>query len=256
LASSLAACGGKAVGAIDPDAGGSSQGGSGNGSAAASASGGGAVCASYEDDVATSVNIDIVNATSAPLFLGQKRIDCSPWAPYTVKDENGVELAPVNDFCRSPCDVVAESGPLGCPLICVVPPAVALNPGATFHTGWGGRYADALVLPKECVSPGGSSECERASIIQPGRFTFAVRAATGLDCTQAGPEPCGPCSDGADVCLIDGALIAGDLRNASASVLLDSEYGVFPSSRPRRPPPDSSPERAPPARTVQLVFRD
>jgi hypothetical protein len=251
LACTLAACGGKAVGMSNPDVGGSTQGGS--ASVAGSASGGSAssVCAGYVDDAGTSVNVDIVNSTSAALFLGEKRFDCSTWAPFSVKDENGVALAPLSG-CRSPCDVVAESGDLACPDICVAPFAIFLSPGATYHTSWSGLYADALRMPKECLSPRGSSECERASIIQPGRFTFAARAASAIDCTQTGGGSCASCPAGVDVCNISGALISGELRNTSTSALLDAEYGVFPSSRPQRAPADPSP----PTRSVELVFKD
>jgi hypothetical protein len=263
LLATLAGCGGKAVG-VRGQAGGDTQaggtaavGGAGNAGGVATGgspqTGGASVaCDYYDDDAGTLVNVRLVNQTSAPLYFGVRKPSCTDAPLFSVKDQNGGVLSPLSG-CRTPCDVVAELGMQPCLEPCFTPEAISLQPGSGYTTSWSGLYADVVDLPGRCVSaPQGSKRCERASVIQPGTFTFSAYAGSALDCSQA-PATCGACPPDVDPCPNPGGLVSGELRIASITVRLDAEYGVFPTSRPQRePPPDG--DRSP--RAVEIVFNE
>ncbi|HYQ14109.1 MAG TPA: hypothetical protein VEQ58_00065, partial [Polyangiaceae bacterium] len=157
----LAACGGKSFEASDTDPeGGSSQGGSqagssqgGSGSKAGSSQGGAAphagsggvstagtetggfgaggstsVCDSYDDEAGTNIGVDIINNTTAVIYLGQEEMTCSQEPLFEVSSPRGLPLTPLGT-CRASCDIVAKSGNIGCPAVCFLPSAITLQPG-------------------------------------------------------------------------------------------------------------------------------
>jgi len=265
LLATLAACGGKAVGVLgqaggDTQAGGTAAaGGAGNAGGTASggspqAGGASVACEYYDDDAGTLVSVRLINQTSAPLYFGVRKPSCTASPLFSVKDQNGGALAPLSS-CRTPCDVAAELGTQPpCLGPCFTPDAISLQPGSSYTTSWSGLYADVVDLPGRCVSaPQGSKRCERASVIQPGTFTFSAYAGSALDCSQAPAPTCGACPPDVEPCPIPGGLVSGELRIVSTTVQLDAEYGVFPTSRPQREP---APDGDGSLRAVEIVFNE
>jgi hypothetical protein len=277
LASSLAACGGKAfeLEGTDPDVGGSAgRGGSshvaGSGNVAGTGTSGtetggtetggtgvgggeggnGGACPSLLDDSAAFIGVDIVNETAAPIYLGQPMVTCEVPPLFTVHDARGGSL-PSPSRCRSGCG----SGSGGCTAICLFPAGIELLPGASVRTNWDGLFDVEIDLPPECSSAGGSSHCQHATRVQPGTFVFSAQAGSTLDCSQTSMM-CGQCTpDTFGNCVTQGALIAGKLRTATATVELDSSYGVYTKTLPA-PSPGGDSGASRPLSTVRIVFED
>ena len=282
VVSELAACGGKSIDTSDNpvDQGGSAQGGSGNragssaggkigvagsssgGTSSAGTSSGGtgsagtaqggsagssSVCDTFGDDGGSFIGVDIVNKTSAVIYVGQPKITCEVEPLFSVASANGTAL-PSPSRCRSACGAAIG----GCTAICLYPAAVELAPGASYSTSWDGLFDTNVQLPEACVTPErGSTSCQQARLIQPGTFSFSARAGSQLDCDQTGcGSGCQP--DGTGNCTTQGALIGGDLRAATTTVQLDASFGVYAHILP--PPGANIPAPAP--SRVQIVFAD
>jgi hypothetical protein len=283
VASSLAACGGKAfeLDHTDPgvgggagqggsshvagggteaggtEAGGTDTGGTGvggtdtGGTGVGGGEGGnGGACPSLVDDPATFIGVDIVNETAAPIYLGQPMVNCEVSPLFSVNDARGGSL-PSPSRCRSACG--SESG--GCTAICLFPAGVELLPGASVRTSWDGLFDVQIDLPPECSSTGGSTHCQHATRIQPGTFVFSAQAGSTLDCSETSMM-CGQCTpDELGNCVTQGALIAGKLRTATATVELDSSYGVYTKTLPP-PGPSGDSDAARALLRVRIVFED
>ena len=291
LISTLAACGGKSFEAGEPDPnpggsspGGSSQGGSGNvagtradggstskGGTASAGTGGtggtgqggsaGSTCESFDDEPGYFVGVVIINATSAPIYLGQDMVNCGISPLFDVQNASGVPLPPPGG-CRSTCKDSRTNGPVGCPAICAFPSSTALQPGQMLYTSYSGLYEVQTPLPQQCVDPDfGAAQCSQAKQIQPGTFTFSARAGSSIDCSQTSGM-CSSCTaSGEGGCTTPGSLISGEMHSATTTVLLDSSYGVFggyPAPAPAFPgdPDGDSSSGAIALRNVELVFTD
>ncbi len=283
--SALAACGGKSFDAGEPDPnpggsnpGGSSQGGSGNiagtqaggtsnkggtGSGATGHGGSaGSTCESFDDEPGYFVSVVIINKTSAAIYLGQDTVNCGISPLFEVQNGSGEQL-PAPGGCRSTCRAARTNGPAGCPAICAFPSSIALQPGEVMYTSYSGLYEVQTTLPQQCVDPSfGVASCSQAKQIQPGTFTFSARAGSSIDCSQTSGM-CSSCiASGDGGCTTPGSLINGTMHSATATVLLDSSYGVFggyPAPAPAfpgDPSGGSSSSGAIALRNVELVFTD
>ena len=95
LVSTLAACGGKSSASPGEGGdGGTGAGGSGSGGQAhaGSSNGGASVCMAFDDDYGTNVNVAMVNATTAPIYLGQDMVNCGVSPLFQVNDARGGSL--------------------------------------------------------------------------------------------------------------------------------------------------------------------
>jgi hypothetical protein len=287
LVSVLAACGGKSFD-VDPDPnaggrnpGGSSQGGSsagsgqgGKSSTAGTSTGGtgyggqggsaGAACAGFEDAPSSYVPVALINKTSAPIYLGEEMVGCSPWSSplFQVGDSSGVTLPPP-DSCSGSCQSLMDHGVTGCPAICAFPSAVALQPGETLSTSWNGLFQVQRELPKQCIPPDyGTAACQQTMQVQPGTFVFSAVAGRSTDCkatTGGACAACMPTPDGRGGCSISGALIAGQMLNAVTKVQLDASYGIYGSvsnAPAPLPNPGGSSGDVIALRTVELIFTE
>lgn len=282
----LAACGGKSFEAGEPDPnpggsnpGGSAQGGSGNiagthaggsnskgGTASAGTGQGGSAgstCESFDDQPGYFVGVMVINKTSAPIHLGQDMVNCGISPLFEVHNASGQPLPPPGS-CRSTCKDSRTNGPVGCPAICAYPSSVALQPGEVLYTSYSGLYEVQATLPQQCVDPDfGVAQCSQARQIQPGSFTFSARAGSSIDCSQtSGTAMCNGCmATGEGGCTTPGSLISGKMHTATATVFLDSSYGVYggyPAPAPAFPgdPDGDSSSGAIALRSVELVFTD
>jgi hypothetical protein len=82
-------------------------------------------------------------------------------------------------------------------------------------------------LPRACVvAPLGRADCVKATLIEPGTFTFSAMAGKTLSCSA--DTPCSFCADThVGGCRTSGS-IEGTILTASSSVVLDDRYGVYP----------------------------
>jgi hypothetical protein len=273
LVSTLAACGGKASKAGDDGTGATGSGGSGasgsgaggTGQTGGSGTGGDAVCASYDDDYATSVQVSIANQTTTTLYLGQDMVTCSMAPLFQVANADGTPLPGLGN-CRTSCMNLRQQGIGGCIGICAFPNTVQLQPGESLFTTWDGLFAVQGQLPPRCVPADARSEammlCDQAKRVEPGTFTFSALAGSALDCSQTNPDgacvPCAPSPNGG--CTRSSSLIAGPLHAAEATVTLDASYGVYPAPSPTPDPgtdgAGAAPSDVPVARVVELVFSE
>ena len=281
LVSTLAACGGKSfdVGEGKPNEGGSSgEGGSGNvaGRGGSSPKGGSAhagtsptagspaggsgqggqapdACEAFNDELGTFIEVDIVNETSSPIYLGDEAQTCSAPQLFSVKDESGQTLT-IESECRTSCDVARHDGPVGCPDLCRVPSTIALQPGEQHVTSFSGLHYAAKKMPKECLtSPNGSVDCLQALMLDPGTFTFSSIAGSSVECSLSSTQ-CDVCQpNGAGGCTINGALRSGTELRASTQALLDGSYGIYPKKLPA-PGEAPSDTGALPAPRIRIVF--
>jgi hypothetical protein len=282
--SALAACGGKSfeAGEPDPTPGGTSPGGSGqggSGSTAGTQAGGstgkggtgsagtgqggsaGSTCEGFDDEPGYFVGVVIMNKTSAPIHLGQDMVDCTVGPVFAVQNGSGAPL-PSPGNCRSTCEALRTNGPVGCPAICAFPSSTVLQPGEVLYTSYSGLYDVQINLPQHCVDPDyGVAQCSQTKQIQPGTFTFSARAGSSIDCSET-TGVCNACmASGGGGCTTPGSLISGKMRSATATVFLDSSYGVFggyPAPAPAFPgdPDGDSSGAAIALRNVELVFTD
>jgi hypothetical protein len=282
LLSGLAACGGKSID-VNPDGGGGSaaggsghggtaqggtshggtaQGGSAEGGSAASAGtgqgGSAGACAVFDDEPGWYVNVELINQTSQPIYVGQDTVTCNVAPLFLVADASGATLSEPNS-CNASCQLLRTQGPIGCPAICAFPSSVLIKPGETVSVAWDGRYGVQRTLPAACVNQDyGQTSCEQARAIQPGTFTFWAVAGSSIDCSQTTTvcSACTPSPNGG--CSTPGSLIGGKLLKATTSVLLDGSYGVWGSPQPAPLPlPDPGSGTAAPApQPVQLIFSE
>jgi hypothetical protein len=231
------ACGGKSSELSGDPSGGSSPGGTaGNASGGLPSSGGSQggngtdECAALLDDAPSFVPVTIVNESSETLYLGRETVSCGDAPIVEVADAAGRLLTPPA-ACRSSCENLMTTGPVGCPGICLLPSATELAPGESVSTSWSGTYVELVGLPKKCQSVDfPSAQCDRAVAIEPGLFVFSSRAGTKLDCSSSGGD-CMPCVPGdGGGCVTSGARIAGSIRSAETKVELDASYGLTSGS--------------------------
>ncbi|HYQ14380.1 MAG TPA: hypothetical protein VEQ58_01440, partial [Polyangiaceae bacterium] len=161
--------------------------------------------------------------------------------------------------CRVPCEGAGEVG--GCPTICFFPSALTLQPGETARRSWSALFQVSQELPKECsAASSGVTRCDQAKLIDPGTYTFKARAGSSLDCADGADTAAPACAvctpDGSGGCATPHAVIAGNVRTATATVQLDSSYGLYgaPQPAPANPGNDAAP--LPALRRVQIVFSD
>jgi hypothetical protein len=152
---------------------------------------------------------------------------------------------------------------MGCPDLCAIPSAVALQPGETLYTTWKGLFQVQRELPKQCVPADyGVATCEQTKLVMPGAFQFSAVAGRSIDCTATGGgcAPCSPTPGGVGGCSTLGALISGQRLSTVTNVQLDASYGVYgnpaPAPAPLPLPPAGSSGDAIALRTVELVFTE
>lgn len=117
---------------------------------------------------------------------------------------------------------------IGCPLICLYPPSITLQPEERTLAHWGGYFA-STVLPRECQRDSLLTEqCTQFKKVSPGTYLFAAQAGTQLDCSSTTSNPeCGPCEPvEAGGCATNGGVIAGDVLRAETTLKVDASYGV------------------------------
>lgn len=264
LISGLAACGGKSFDADpDPTSGGGNQAGGGQGGSghagtgrggsgwagsgyAGSISKGGTSyggtgqggrageCAGFDDEPGSPVQVAILNKTTAPIYLGQDTVTCGVAPLFDVVDASGIPLPPVQG-CTTTCQQLRDSGLVGCPAICPYPSTVALQPGETLYTSWAGMFLLERELSMQCASPDYGTTCWQPKQAQPGTFTFSAVAGRSIDCLGSTAGACEVCTlgnNGAGGCTTPGSLIAGQMLNATTTLLLDYRYGVWGSPQP------------------------
>lgn len=225
------ACGGKSSSVPGAEGGASAQGGSGN---HAGSGGGGQAqgCHAFDDELATSVAVNISNQTSGPIYLGDAAEACGsqPSPLFGVDDAAGEFLLPV-DACRRPCQQ-PDNG--GCTLLCAPQRTILLNAGEVLSTSWSGLYTVARTLPASC-SQGGTDpvlDCQQAKRVEPGSFVFRAVAGTSLECQQRAEDgsciPCTPAPEGG--CETPGSFLAGTVLGAATPVMLNEAYGVYPAA--------------------------
>lgn len=194
-------------------------------------SGGGelpAQCAAFADELGgPSPRMVIRNATSRVIHLGPVRAACGSFVPYSIATEGGQVLS-IDQDCPTLCSARMKGLPFGCPLICVYPRSITLQPGESTLTKWGGYFASTL-LPRECRRDSPSTEqCTQFKKIEPGTYLFSAQAGTELDCssTTSNPEcePCEPVEAGG--CATNGGVIAGDVLRAETTIEVDASHGV------------------------------
>jgi len=278
LVSTLTACGGKSSASPDDDGhagsgtggtGGKGTGGStstgGKGSAGNPGTGGANACTSFDDDSPTSVNVAISNLTSAPIYLGQDTMNCELSPLFEVADAAGVPL-PSLPFCRNSC-LGQRTGIGGCVALCPASAAVALQPNETMYTTWSGLFLVQEQLPAKCAEQDTGSEakvsCDQAKRIEPGTFTFSARAGSSLVCSNPNPDgTCAACTPSASGgCATPGGLIDGARHTAQTTVVLNENYGVYPTPS-ASPGPNAgdaelpAPGGAVAVLTVELIFKE
>ncbi|MBN2193613.1 MAG: hypothetical protein JW751_12420 [Polyangiaceae bacterium] len=226
-----AATGGAATGGAAT--GGAENGGAENGGAATGGTGsstGGAAggeCSAYEDAAGWSIEVVIRNESSQTIYLGQPEVTCTIAPLFEVTDASGALVPPVPD-CGNPCGEMMRGGAGGCPLLCLFPQTVTLEPHESTRVVWDGLYGVDVELPEQCTPAGETAPfaCDRAEEIHPGTFTFKVEAGMSLECADEFVEcdTCTPSESGG--CITNAALIAGAKLSADTTVMLDPSYGV------------------------------
>ena len=224
------ACGGKSKGVPGADGGASAQGGTGNQAGGGSGGAEAQRCHAFDDDLATSVIVNISNRTRTPLYLGDMMGACGsePSPLFVVGDASGVPLTTVNP-CRLPCQTPDVGG---CTLVCASPRTVLLEPGEVYTTSWSGLYGTARELPSSCAEVGTEAiQCQQAKRIEPGTFQFTAVAGTSRLCSQVDAAgacmPCTPVPEGG--CVTVGSTLASGNLQTSTTVSLNEAYGVYPA---------------------------
>lgn len=193
---------------------------------------GGAVdCSVFEDGATNSVEVKLVNATDAPIFIaGGTR--CSEPQYLGVTDVNGENLGGF-DQCRTPCSQVASSGTIDfCEPLCGNQTIIQLEPGATMTTSWEGRDLVSTKLPKACQldvedpNYGYAQFCRVWRTVGPGTYQFEAKAGTRANCGQGATSVaqlphCYAVGDGA--CEQESCDPSGSLLEATASLELTSD---------------------------------
>lgn len=195
-------------------------------------------CSSVKDEKGEMITVRVVNDSVTTLYLGEEAETCAPslgWR-FELRDADGQRLAPVGNCGTCRDAVVTGSG--GCPSICLTQPVLTLEPGEHADLEWDGLFNTNVALPEACALPGrglASAECRKATRLQPGAYTFTVRAGVKLDCGD-GCQDCRERDGGG--CETPSALVETLDREASADVELESG-AAYGSSDP-----------------IELVFRD
>lgn len=246
--------GGSVGRAGNPAIAGSGSGGSAIGGMAGS--GGGDVCAAYDDDAPTFVQVLIINQTPAPIHLGQRMVTCGVPPLFSVGDATSGEPLPSLSGCRAACEQLRKDGVGGCAAFCPFPSSTELPPGETLVTMWDGLYRVEGSLPGSCTSFEAPSEqvaCDQAKRIEAGTFVFWASAGSAIECTGTTGSACPACTaDGNGGCSTPGSLISGKIRIATATVTLDESYGL--DAGPAAPNPRPGGLNAAPR--VELIFKD
>lgn len=288
LLTALTACGGKSFDTDpNPDNGGTDQGGSGHAgtgsagkgqggsgvagnsyggmsSAGTGTGGAGSICDTFSDARGTYISVEIINKTSAAIYLGQQEVNCSVSPLFAVNDVAGALLAPPNG-CQGTCQTLRDNGPIGCPAICAFPSSTAIQPGQVMYTTWSGLYQLQRELPRQCIQDDYGNVCQQTVQVQPGQFTFSAIAGRSIDCTQSSGGPCQACLPNENGCVTQGALISGEILKAATTVTLGPAYGVYGTAAPApaapgsgipNPNPGGGSSGAIALQAVQIVFTE
>lgn len=187
-----------------------------------------AQCDAFADELGgPSPKLFIRNATSRVIHLGPPSAACGSFVPYSITPEGGQALS-LNPFCPTLCSARMKGTAIGCPLICVYPSSITLQPEESTVTHWGGYFA-STALPRECRRDLLLTvQCTQFKQIEPGTYLFAAQAGTELDCSSTTSNPeCGLCEPvEAGGCATNGGVLAGDMLHAETTVKLDASYGV------------------------------
>lgn len=237
----LAGCGGKSAGTHEDEIGGAAiggtssgggasnggTGGEGRGHAGASTggAGGSSECVYDDDDGPANIPVRIVNATSAPLYLGPQP-GCGSEPLFTVTDAAGNQLMPPG-FCHTSCQQLLSGMVSGCPSIaCPVGAVLELKPGEDTLQLWNGLFTETETLPPQCRPAEDIGTCERVAVVRPGTFTFHASAHVAFDCSASVCMTCTPSSTGG--CTTYAGVVSGPVLSTETQMELDGSYGLAP----------------------------
>ncbi len=207
---------GTGLGGMTSQSGGSSDGGAGG------------ACSQYDDEAGATIQVQLVNGTSQPIYLGSRTPGCASGAELTVSFTGGADLVPPG-LCIPTCeDMRLGKAALCPPVACPINAATTLQSGESVLFQWSATYMQSVTLPPECPLPDDGNQCQRiAGVKSGGLYTFSSQAGTAIDCTQTGAVTCPPCTpNGSNGCYTAGAVVSGTVLSAHADVVLDSSYGV------------------------------
>ncbi|MCC6216747.1 MAG: hypothetical protein IT376_17945 [Polyangiaceae bacterium] len=230
------ACGGSTtdpgLGGTGGSAGASGAGGSsgtGGASGAGGSSGtGGVDCGAYADETPpTTATVRLVNARSAPIYLGGGD-GCGEPMLYELRGpEPGGELRRLQvSGCGFTCEDLQEhSG--GCPAACLIPPVTKIAPGGHRDLVWSMTTAASAAMPAACYAePGmGGASCDRWVIPPSGTYLASATAGSALVCNDVGLCDCDADPDGSCQLWGDGQP-DGEPLTASASFAFPSETTI------------------------------
>lgn len=187
--------------------------------------GAGASACVYDDDGPANIPVRIINATSAPLYLGPQA-GCGSVPFFTVADAAGSLLSSPG-FCHTSCQQLLSGMVSGCPSIaCPVGPVLELAAGEDTLQLWNGLFTETEMLAPQCRPADDIDTCERVAVVRPGTFTFSVTAHRSFDCGPASCMTCTPSSTGG--CTSYGGVPSGQVLSAETEVALDGSYGLAP----------------------------
>lgn len=170
-----------------------------------------AECRAFDDEESPGfVEIELVNSTSATIYLGQDTVNCRQLPFFQVTDDDGNELATSGYDCFASCEELRDGQFIGCPTICRYPSARRLEAGESTRVLWDARFLMTTELPASCAPERESASCEQWRAQDGDALTFSARAFSELDCT----DTLGDCSDDCDEadgggCDVPGALVTG-----------------------------------------------
>ena len=175
------------------------------------AGGGGDPCAPFVSEAPTPqpVTLRLVNATEAPIYLGEETPSCSVAVGFTLEDDGGAPLKASQGSCEPTCSELTQYT-CGCPADCALPVVTMIAPGGIYEIGWPGLVFEAATMPAECFADPAcaGSSCLIASEPPPPPLVFRSAAWTGVDC--GGAPTCSGDPDRAGTC------ISGDGRPTGA----------------------------------------
>ena len=190
--------------------------------AASGSSAGGAVsCSSFTDDTGYTLPVHIKNSSSVTLYVGPQDSTCQVERLFQVED-GARHVLPSLDGCHTSCQALMQTGPVSCPLACVVPSTVTLAPGQTIDVPWDGRFGVPQTLPQQCMpaAVAGPGSCVQAQQIEAAPFTFIAQAGTQRTCLDpSGTCPCTPNANG--TCTSASTVITGTIITTEYFVKLE-----------------------------------
>jgi hypothetical protein len=198
------------------------------GSAGSAAAGsGGEACEPYLNETGSAVQVSLINDTDVTIYLGPRMPGCTGEPLVSVTNASGELLAP-GAFCTETCENHIQGTIIPCPpILCPINSVLALKPGENVMEQWSGAYAARVMLPPTCRAADGTVECQRIEGVKPGVYTFTAQAGAAISCAQTGTGTCPACQpEATGGCVIPGAVVSGEMINATTKVMLDGSYGV------------------------------